>query len=143
VLLPAALAFELAMLSTNAPIFVTLAGLPFVFAALYMAVGHFVATALEWNNTEYMVTGRQVLISHGIIRPAVPMFSILGPPHTTLEMQGPNIGNVLFKPREGQGYGPAPGYQTMWPYTPGYVLGFLYIEDPADVQAIIEKARGR
>jgi hypothetical protein len=143
VLLLAALSVETAMLSTNAPVIVVLVGLPFVLAALYMLVGHFIVTSLEWENTEYMVTGRQVLIRHGLFRPTVTMFSILGLPHTIIEMRGPNVGNLLFKPREGQGYGPAPGYQTMWPYTPGYVLGFLYIEDPARVQELIEKARGR
>lgn len=138
-----ALVSEVIFVVDGAPFFVTLLGLPFVFGALYAAVGHFVLTAMEWQNTEYMVTGRQVLIRHGILKPAITMYSILGFPHTTVEMAGPGIGNVLFTPRQGDGYGPAPGYQTMWPYTPGYVLGFLYVEDPVHVQELIEKARGR
>jgi hypothetical protein len=89
------------------------------------------------------VSGRQVLIRHGIFRPVISTFSLLGLPHTIVEMHGEDIGNLMFKPREGQGYGPYPGYQTMWPYTPGYVLGFLYIRDPEEVQRIIEKAKGR
>ena len=54
---------------------------------------------------------------------------------------GEGVGNIMFEPPEGEGYGPQPGYQTMWPYTPDYVLGFLYIEQPDKVQQIIEKAR--
>lgn len=143
VLLILSLIFEVLMIAGGAPWFVYVLSAPFVLGALYMAVGHFIITEMEWRNTEYMVTGRQVLIRHGIFRPNVTMFSILGLPHITLEQTGPNMGNLLFKPREGHGYGPQPGYQTMWPYTPGYVLGFLYIENPSHVQDIIDKARGR
>lgn len=143
VLVAAAVAFEVIILSTEAPDLLALVGLPFSLAALYMAVGHFYVTAREWRNTEYLVSERQVLIQHGIFKPSISMFSILGLPHTTVEMQGPEVGNLMFKPREGEGYGPSPGYQTMWPYTPDYVLGFLYIQDPQAVQALIERARGR
>lgn len=143
VLVVAVLAFETIVLTTDAPNLLALVGIPFALAALYMAVGHFFVTASEWENTEYLVSGRQVLIRHGIFRPVISTFSLLGLPHTIVEMHGEDIGNLMFKPREGQGYGPYPGYQTMWPYTPGYVLGFLYIRDPEEVQRIIEKAKGR
>ena len=53
------------------------------------------------------------------------------------------IGNGMFKPREGQGYGPYPGYQTMWPYTPDYILGFLFVRNPHHIQQLIEQARRR
>jgi hypothetical protein len=143
VLVLAAVAFEFIVLSTEAPDMLALVGIPFSLAALYMVAGHFFVTAREWSNTEYLVSERQVLIQHGIFRPSVTMFSLWGLPHTVVEMHGPEVGNLMFKPREGQGYGPYPGYQTMWPYTPGYVLGFLYIHDPEKVQALIERARGR
>jgi hypothetical protein len=29
----------------------------------------------------------------------------------------------------------------MWPYTPGYLLGLMYIHNPEGVREIIEKAR--
>ena len=83
-----------------------------------------------------------MLIRHGIFSPTLTIYSLLGLPHTIVEMHGQEIGNVMFKPREGQGYGPWPGYQTMWPYTPGYLLGFLYIRDPQQAQTVIEGARG-
>ena len=35
------------------------------------------------------------------------------------------------------GYGPWPGYQNMWPYTPDYLLGFLYVRHPEEVQKTI------
>jgi hypothetical protein len=142
VLVLAAVAYEIIVLTTDAPDLLAVLGIPFALAALYMAVGHFFVTAREWQNTEYVVTERQVLIRHGIFRPAIATFSLLGLPHTLVEMRGADTGNLMFKPREGQGYGPYPGYQTMWPYTPGYVLGFLYIHDPEKVQKIIERARG-
>ena len=142
VLVLGVVAFEAIVLSTEAPDLLALIGVPFGLAALYMAVGHFFVTAREWQNTEYIVSERQVLIRHGIFRPGILRFSLLGLPHTIVEMHGPDIGHLLFKPREGEGYGPYPGYQKMWPYTPGYVLGFHYIPDPQGVQAIIERARG-
>ena len=104
-----------------------------------MAVGHFLVTALEWRNTEYLVTERQVLIRHGIFQPTLTTYSLHGLPHTIVEMHGPDIGNLMFKPREGQGYGPYPGYQTMWPYTPDYILGFLFVRDPPIQQLIASR----
>ena len=141
VLVLAVVAFETIVFTTDAPDLLALFGIPFALAALYMAVGHFFVTAREWENTEYLVSERQVLIRHGVFRPVIATFSLLGLPHTVVEMHGKDVGNLMFKPREGQGYGPYPGYQTMWPYTPGYVLGFLYIRDPEGAQALIETAR--
>jgi hypothetical protein len=140
-LVAAVIAFEWVVLSPGAPGWLAVMGVPFGLAALYMAVGHYFITAREWVNTEYLVTGRQVLIRHGIFRPTIAMYSLLGLPHTTVEMHGSSTGNVMFVPREGEGYGPAPGYQTMWPYTPDYIVGFLYIHDPKAVQSLIESAR--
>lgn len=141
VLVVAVVAFETIILSTEAPDLLALVGVPFSIAALYMLVGHFFVTAREWQNTEYLLSERQVLIRHGIFRPSITLFSILGLPHTIVQMQGQDIGNLMFKPRQGEGYGPYPGYQTMWPYTPDYVLGFLHIRDPQKVQALIDQAR--
>src|SRR5258708_10067907 len=95
----------------------------------------------ECSLTEYMVTERQVRVRHGMFAPTVTAYSLLGLPHTVVQMQGQGVGNLMFKPREGQGYGPWPGYQTMWPYTPGYLLGMMYIRDPQGVQGVIEGAR--
>jgi hypothetical protein len=141
VLVLASLSYEVVVLTTEAPDLLALVGLPFFLIALYMAVGHFFVTGREWRNTEYLVSERQVLIRHGILQPSITSYSLHGLPLTVVEMHGPDIGNLMFKPREGQGYGPYPGYQTMWPYTPDYILGFLYIRDPRNVQEIIELAR--
>lgn len=143
VLIAAAVAFEVVVLTTEAPDLLALLGVPFLLAALYMAAGHFLVTMREWQNTEYVVSERQVLIQHGIFQPRLTMFSLHGLPNTIVQMHGQDVGNLMFEPREGQGYGPYPGYQTMWPYTPDYILGFLYIRNPQEVQNLIEKARGR
>lgn len=141
ILVLAVLWYEGIVFTTEVADILALVGIPFSLIALYMAVGHFLVTAREWRNTEYLVSERQVLIQHGILRPSVAMYSILGMPHTLLEMHGEDIGNIMFKPPKGEGYGPQPGYQTMWPYTPDYIVGFLYIHQPDEVQKIIEKAR--
>jgi hypothetical protein len=106
-----------------------------------MLVGHFVLTRREWDHTEYLVTDSRVLIRHGIFSPRLASYALVSLPHTQVVMHGDNIGNVMFKGPFGQGYGPPPGYQTMWPYTPGYVLGLMYVRDPHGVQAVIERAR--
>ncbi|MDQ3930433.1 MAG: PH domain-containing protein, partial [Chloroflexota bacterium] len=113
----------------------------FSVAAFYMLGGHFVLTSCEWHNTEYLVTNQRVLIRHGIFSPRLTIYGLVGLPHTHVIMHGENIGNVMFRGPFGQGYGPPPGYQTMWPYTPGYVLGLMYIRDPRSVQGVIEQAR--
>ncbi len=143
VLLVAIIAFETTILTTEAPDFLALWGVPFALAGLYMVVGHFLVTYREWGHIEYMLTESRLLIRHGILSPAVAIYSLLGLPHTLIKMQSQDVGNIMFEPREGQGYGPWPGYQTMWPYTPGYILGLMYIRNPQHVQQAIEKARVR
>jgi hypothetical protein len=143
VLVTAAGAYIAVVLTTEAEDWLAWLALPFMLAALYMLAGHFLVTRREWENTEYLVSERQVLIRHGIWEPHITMYSLSGLPHTVVEMRGRDVGNVLFQPRDGQGYGPYPGYQTMWPYTPGYVLGLMYVRNPREVQRIIERARGQ
>ena len=141
VLVVSVVAFEWVVLTTEAPDWLALYSVPFALAGLYMAVGHFAVTYYEWLQTEYLVTESRVLICHGIFSPSLAAYSLLGLPHTGVEMQGQNVGNIMFKPQEGQGYGPWPGYQTMWPYTPGYVLGLMYVRHPHQVEQIINRAR--
>ncbi len=129
------------ILTTEAPDDLAFWGIPFGIAALYMAVGHFVLTTHEWHNTEYIVTDARVLIMHGAITPKMAIYSLAGLPHTIVEMHGQDVGNIMFKPQQGQGYGPWPGYQNMWPYTPGYLLGIMYILNPEEIQQLIEEAR--
>lgn len=141
VLLAAAIAFETIILTTEAPDLLACWGIPFFFAALYMLVGHFLLTSREWHNTEYVVTDTRVLIRHGIFVPRVKVYSLSALPHTLVEMRGKDVGNIMFKPQQGEGYGPWPGYHTMWPYTPGYLLGMMYLRNPYEVQKVIEGAR--
>jgi hypothetical protein len=141
VLLVSSLAYEIVILTTEAPDLLAFLGIPFLLAALYMAVGHYIVTSREWRNTEYLVTNSRVLIRYGALSPTLTTYSLLGLPHMVIEMRGADVGNVMFKPREGEGYGPYPGYQTMWPYTPGYLLGLMYVRDPRKVQSLIESAR--
>ncbi len=139
-LLLSAIIYEVVILTTEAPDILAYWGIPFTLAALYMIVGHFLVTTLEWRNTEYLITDSRLLISHGIFSRMLTIYSLLSLPHTTLEMRRPDVGNIMFKPPEGQGYGPWPGYQTMWPYTPGYLVGLMYIRNPQRVQQLLENA---
>ena len=143
ILLLSVVVFETVILTTEAPDILACWGIPFAVAGLYMAVGHFLLTYREWRNTEYMVTESRVLIRHGIFSPAITVYSLLGLPQTIVEMQGTAVGNIMFKPPQGQGYGPWPGYRTMWPYTPGYLVGLLYIRNPQEVEKLIDTARRR
>src|SRR5438874_1257982 len=106
VLVVAVFVFEIVILTTEAPDIIALWGIPFALAALYMAVGHFLVTLWEWQQTEYVVTDSRVFIRHGIFSPRLATFSLAGLPHTLVEMHGPDVGNLMFKPRDGQGYGP-------------------------------------
>lgn len=141
ILLAAALTFEVVVLTTEAPDVLAVWGVPFTIAAIYMAGGHFLLTLREWRNTEYLVTNSRMLIKHGVWSPKLTTYSLLSLPHTQIVMHSSDVGNVMFKPPDGEGYGPAPGYRTMWPYPPGYLLGLMYVRDPQQVGAIIESAR--
>ena len=141
ILVTTVVAFVTVILTTEAPDVLAYWAVPFAIAGLYMAVGHFLVTSQEWRQTEYMITESRVLIRHGIFSPSLTIYSLLGLPHIIVEKRGRDVGNLMFKPQAGQGYGPYPGYQTMWPYTPGYLLGMLFIRDPEGVRDIIERAR--
>jgi hypothetical protein len=143
VLLVSAVSYELVVFTTDAPDFLALVGVPFFFAALYMLVGHYFVTSREWQNTEYLITENRLLVRHGALSPDLRVYSLAGLPHTVVEMRGKDVGNILFEPQQGQGYGPWPGYQTMWPYTPGYLLGLLYVRDPHTIQGLLERGRPR
>jgi hypothetical protein len=141
ILVAAIVAYETVILTTEAPDVLAVWGVPFALAGLYMAVGHFLVTSREWQNTEYMVTEQRLLIRHGIFSPSLTIYSLLGLPQIIVEMHGDTVGNLMFRPPVGQGYGPWPGYQTMWPYTPGYLLGLLYVRNPREVKGLIERTR--
>ncbi len=141
ILLSAALTFEILILTTEAPDILAAWGVPFTIAAVYMSGGHFLLTSREWENTEYLVTNSRVLIKHGVWVPRLTTYSLLSLPHTQVEMHDSEVGNVMFKPIHSGGYGPGPGYQTMWPYPHGYLLGLMYVRDPQRVRTLIEGAR--
>ncbi len=141
VLVLAVLVFEIVVLTTEAPDVLACWGVPFALAALYMLAGHFYLTLREWHNTEYLLTEHRLLIRHGIFSPSITTYSVLGLPHTSVQMHGPDVGNIMFVPPRGEGYGPWPGYQTMWPYTPGYLLGLMYVRHPHTVEELIRRAR--
>ena len=82
-----------------------------------MLVGHFLVTSLEWRNTEYVVSERQVLIRHGIFQPVLTHFSLHGA-HTVVEMHGVDIGNLMFKPRAGQATAPTQATRPCGPTPP-------------------------
>jgi hypothetical protein len=140
-LIMSVIAYETVILTSDAPRWLVWWGVPFALAGLYMAVGHFLVTSYEWRQTEYLITPSRLLIRHGIFSPKVTVYSLIGLPHTQVRMHGENVGSILFEPREGEGYGPWPGYQNMWPYTPGYLLGLMYVRHPQEVQKVIERAR--
>lgn len=142
-LIMSVVAVETVVLTSEAPDWLAWWGVPFGLAGLYMVAGHFLLTYYEWRQTEYVVTESRVLIRHGVFSPRLTTYSVLGLPHTEVRMYSEDIGNILFKPKEGEGYGPWPGYQNMWPYTPGYLLGLMYVRDPVEVQRVIEAARRR
>jgi hypothetical protein len=71
-----ALFWEATVITTKAPVFFELWGVPFVLIGLYLIVGRFFVDARQRQRTIYAVTSERIIIISGIVREIVKSLNL-------------------------------------------------------------------
>lgn len=88
--------WEATVLSTGAPLFFALWGVPFVLAGVYITVGRFVFDAWQRSRTSYAVTDERVVIRTGGFRPEVVSLRLAYLPGLTFREGRGGLGTISF-----------------------------------------------
>jgi hypothetical protein len=91
-----ALYWEAAVITTNAPIFFVLWGIPFVLMGLYLIAGRFALDAHIRSHTTYAVTQERILIISGIYRRQIKSLNLHSLPELTLITGSTDAGSISF-----------------------------------------------
>jgi PH (Pleckstrin Homology) domain-containing protein len=131
--------WEGSVLSTNAPTFFRLWGIPFVLAGLYFVFGRFFVAAREAANTWYVVTDRRILIQSGTFQQNFTELNLLTLPYVELSGLQGGVGTITFGAQNSSGNFAIPG----WPMGRAQVVpAFQSIPNARDVYEIIKRAQG-
>jgi hypothetical protein len=91
-----ALFWESGVLSSGAPFFFVLWGIPFVLVGLYITVGRFFVDAYIRSKTSYGVTNERVLIIAGLFSQAVKTLPLQTLGELVLEQRADGSGTITF-----------------------------------------------
>lgn len=93
-----ALFWEFGVLSSPAPGFMAVWGVPFVFIGLYITVGRFFVDARIRRRTTYGVTTDRVIIADGLIAPRLKSLNLSTLTDVTLKQGADGRGTITFGP---------------------------------------------
>lgn len=93
-----AMFWEYSVLTTSAPSFFGIWGVPFVLMGLYMIVGRFFADAYLRGRTQYGVTNQRVIIVSGMLSREVKSLPLAPMADITLNEQSNRAGSIQFGP---------------------------------------------
>jgi hypothetical protein len=88
--------WEMSVISSGAPFFFMLWGIPFLFVGVYITIGRFFVDAYIRGKTVYGVTNERVLIISGLINRTVKTLSLRNLPEITLEQRSDGSGTITF-----------------------------------------------
>ncbi|MBB4234313.1 PH domain-containing protein [Rhizobium esperanzae] len=129
-----AIFWEITAISTEAPVFTKLWGIPFVLMGLYITAGRFFVDAAVRARTEYVLTDRRVIIRRsGLFRHlSTNQLELL--PSISLEEGGRGRGTIKFG---------VPSNRRKSGWTPGLAdePQLLGIDNARQVYSLLEKAR--
>lgn len=89
-----ALFWEAAVLSTPAPFFFKLWGVPFVLVGLYLMFGRFFVAYRQAQSTWYALTDRRVLIASGIFRSNLTEIDLRSLPALNVQTSSDGVGTI-------------------------------------------------
>jgi hypothetical protein len=91
-----ALFWEASVITTEAPFFFRLWGIPFVLVGLYLIFGRFLVDARQRARTYYGVTNERLLVVSGLFQRQVKSIPLRGLPELTLKERGDRSGTIVF-----------------------------------------------
>lgn len=96
-----AIFWELGVVTSNAPVFFILWGIPFVLVGLYMVIGRFFYDAHQRAHTFYAVTSERILIVSGMFSRRVKSLSLSTLTDVSLTESRSGEGEIAFGPQNG------------------------------------------
>lgn len=91
-----AIFWEVSVLSTNAPVFFKLWGIPFVLVGLHMMVGRFFVDVRQRSRTYYGVTNERVVIVSGLSGRSVKSLNLRTLTDVSLDERSDGSGTITF-----------------------------------------------
>jgi hypothetical protein len=92
--------WEATVLSTGAPFFMKLWGIPFVLVGLYITVGRFFVDARKRANTVYGITQDRIIIKSGIFSRDIKSLNIRTLSDITINQKSDNSGTITLGPTD-------------------------------------------
>ena len=131
-----AIFWEATVISSGAPFFFALFGVPFVLVGLYLIVGRFFVDAWRRRNTTYGVTSERILIESGLRTLTLTSLDLKTLPQVSLQERKDGSGTITFGPQQLNAMMRGGG----WPGMPG-PTAFELIPDAKRVYDIIREAQ--
>jgi hypothetical protein len=134
-----AIFWEVGVLSSPAPTFFRLWGIPFVIVGLYLVFGRFITDACRRANTCYGVTPKRILILSGIVTRSVKTIQIQSLDEMELKEHRDGTGTISF----GRSTSPMGFFaDSSWPGMGHYLPpSFERIVDAREIRRLIEQAQ--
>lgn len=133
-----AIFWEVGVVSSGAPLFFDLWGVPFVAVGLYMIFGRILVARREAARTQYVVTDKRVIIVSGAFGRRLLELALQDLPPTQLEVRGASgLGTITFGAT--LGYRVPQGWPTMGLY--GQAPAFVSIPDATRVYQLVQDAK--
>ncbi|MGZ5194945.1 MAG: PH domain-containing protein [Ramlibacter sp.] len=131
-----AIFWEHGVVTSNAPAFFTLWGIPFVLVGLYMVIGRFFFDARQRARTYYAVTSERVLIVSGVLSRKVKSLNLNTLTDISLTETRGGEGDITFGPQS-----PFPSLfgNSGWPGTQQQSPKFEFV---SNAKSVYEKIRG-
>ena len=105
-----AIFWETSVITSGAPFFFILWGIPFVIVGLYIVVGRFVVDAAERKRTVYGLTNERVIIVGGLFKRVVKSVNLRTLSDVSLTERGDGTGTITLGVSSGYGW-----FGSNWP----------------------------
>jgi len=92
--------WETSVLTTDAPFFFKLWGIPFVLMGLYVTIGRFFIDAKKRANTAYGITSDRIIIKTGIFSSEIKSLNIRTLTDITINQKSDNSGTITLGPTD-------------------------------------------
>jgi Bacterial PH domain len=92
--------WETSVITTNAPFFFKLWGIPFVLMGLYITIGRFFIDAKKRANTIYGITSDRIIIKTGIFHREIKSLNIKTLTDITINQKSDNSGTITLGPTD-------------------------------------------